>query len=378
MYSAYMLNQNVPDTRIAATAPEPNPTTVSSISPTTAIVVGILASAVVASLVYYWVAPQVPVAAVIPKKIGIANFAQGSSSITGLKKGLADLGYTDVQFFGGEVVPSPNMVVEIKAIYRKAIEEDNVDLLFADHEHQARAAVELTREMGINTPIVFISRFHDPVKYGIVGSFRTSGNNATGITQNLTEVASRIYSFLREINPSIKKVGVFGEGFLIPGVADDDYFEAMKQEAVRLGIELIEYKSAVPPPQAETEFKRVAASLKQGDVDGLFHLPGHFYEAQQVAEYELAKRLGIPMHAPYEDLGSEGVEGGGHFAYTANFAHAGEQAARMVDRIFRGAKPSDIPLEYGEKNLLVLEKVRADETGIIFSESMLFIADETR
>ena len=104
----------------------------------------------------------------------------------------------------------------------------------------------------------------------------------------------------------------------------------MKEEADRLGIELIEYRSSVPPPQAEAEFNRVADTIKKGDVDGIFHLPGHFYESQQVAEYQLAKRLGIPMHAPYEDLGSEGVEGGGHFAYTANFAHAGEQAARMV------------------------------------------------
>ena len=50
----------------------------------------------------------------------------------------------------------------------------------------------------------------------------------------------------------------------------------------------------------------------------------------------------------------------------------------MVDRIFRGIKPSDIPLEYGEQNLLVLEKGRADETGIKFSESMIFLADEVR
>lgn len=342
------------------------------------IIGGLVIVAAVAGLIFWLSGSRPVVQQQKPMKIGVANFTQGASSVTGLKKGLAELGYEDVEFVGTEVVPNPNMVTEIKAIYRKAIEEDKVDLLFADHEHQALAAVELTREMGVDVPIVFISRFHDPVKYGIVQSFRSSGNNATGITQNLTEVASRIYSFLREVNPSIKKVGVFGEGLLIPGVADDDYFDAMKQEAVRLGIELIEFKSTVPPPQAEAEFHRQADALKPGDIDGLFHLPGHFFEQQQVAEYELAKRLGIPMHAPYEDLGSEGVPGGGHFAYTANFAVAGEQAARMVDRIFRGAKPSDIPVEYGEKNLLVLEDGRAKETGIEFTESMRYIADEIR
>src|SRR3989338_9729820 len=87
----------------------------------------------------YWFMPSIgqDFSPTEPRKIGIANFVQGSSSVTGLKKGLADLGYTDVQFVGKEVVPNPNMVEEIKAIYRKAIEEDRVDLLFADHEHQA-------------------------------------------------------------------------------------------------------------------------------------------------------------------------------------------------------------------------------------------------
>ena len=363
----------------AAPVAPPSPIAEKSSSPqrTWMLLAGIAAIVVIGAAIY-WFAPQKESASVVPKKIGIANFVQGSSSVTGLKKGLAELGYSDVEFFGGEVIPNPKMIEEIKAIYRKAIEENDVDLLFADHEHQALAAVEITREMGVDVPIVFISRFHDPVSYGIVESFKSSGNNATGITQNLTEVASRIYNFLREINPSLKKVGVFGEGFLIPGLADDDYFPAMKDEADRLGIELIEYKSSAPPPQAEAEFNRVADSIKKGDIDGIFHLPGHFFESQQVAEYQLAKRLGIPMHAPYEDLGSEGVEGGGHFAYTANFAHAGEQAARMVDKIFRGMKPSEIPLEYGEQNLLVLEKGRAEETGIKFSESMLFLADEVR
>src|SRR3989344_4361407 len=229
-----------------------------------------IAAIVVIGAAICWFAPQKESVSVVPKKIGIANFVQGSSSVPGLKKGLAELGYSDVEFFGGEVIPNPKMIEEIKAIYRKAIEEDHVDLLFADHEHQALAAVELTREMGIAIPIVFISRFHDPVSYGIVESFKSSGNNATGITQNLTEVASRIYNFLREINPSLKKVGVFGGGLLIPGLADDDYFPAMKDEADRLGIELIEYKSTVPPPQAEAEFNRVADTIKKGDVDGIF------------------------------------------------------------------------------------------------------------
>lgn len=262
------------------------------------------------------------------------------------------------------------MVADMKAAYRRMIEEEGVDLLFADHEHQALAAVELTREMGSDVPIVFLARFHDPVEYGIVASYSSSGNNATGVTQNLEEVSSRILEFFREIDPGATKIGVFSQGFMIPGVGDA-YFAELTRQAERLGFEMVEYVTAAPPPQAGAEFKRLAATIEQGDIDALIHIPGHFYEPQHIDEYVIARELGIPHHTSYEDL-----PGGGHFAFSASFAQAGEQAAVMVDKIFKGTAPSDIPVEYGDKNELILNQGRAAESGIVFSETMRFLADE--
>lgn len=323
----------------------------------------------------YWFSPAPEAANVLtqPKKIGTVHFKQGASSVEGLKRELAALGYTNLEYVGKEILPTPSMITEIRSELTRLIQEEKIDLFFADHEQQAKTAVDLTKELGVDIPIVFITRFHDPVRYGIVNDFRSSGNNATGIVQNLTEVSARIYEFLRGMNPELKKVGVFGKGFMIPGVADDEYFVEMKREGERLGIEVVEFTTDAPPPQAEAEFNRLAEGLKPGDIDGLFHLPGHFFETQESAEYELARALHIPHHAPYEDM-----PGGGHFAYSSNFEAAGEQAARLVDKIFRGATPSQVPVEFGEQNHLVLDIARARESEVTFSDSMLFIASERR
>lgn len=306
-----------------------------------------------------------------PKKIGIAYFRQGQSAMDSMKKALEKLGYTNITYIEQEIIIDPTMGEQMVAAYDKMLSED-VDLIWSDHEQQAKVALQMTKERNLDTPIVYIIRFHDPVDYGLADSFESSGNNATGVAGNLTEAARRTLEFIKEMNPSVKKVGIFGAGYMVPDVAMG-YFLELKKQIPIAGLEVVEYTTSVPPPQAEAEFTRTAAGIKPGDIDALLHVPGHFYPTQESAEYELAKSLGIIHSVPYEDM-----PGGGHFAYSSNFAIAGEQSAALVDKIFRGAKPSDIPIEYGARTDLTLHMGRAAESGIEFTDSMLFIAAEKR
>jgi len=304
-----------------------------------------------------------------PRTIGIAYFRQGLSSIEALKRTLERMGYTNLNYIEEEIMISPTMGEDMRDIYQRMLDK-GVDLIWADHEHQAKVALEMTKERGIDIPIVFIVRFHDPVEYGLAESFKSSGNNATGVAGNLSEVTQRTLTFLKEIDPSIRKVGIFGQGFRVPDIAAR-YFAEFKKQVNGFGMEIVEFSTRVPPPQAEAEFNRMAATIRPGDVDAFVHIPGHFYETQESGEYRLAKRLGIPMSAPYEDL-----PGGGHFSYSTNYEFAGEESAVMVDKIFRGTLPSDIPVEYGARNELTLHLGRARETGVQFPDSMIFIATE--
>ena len=306
-----------------------------------------------------------------PKKIGIIFFRQGIPSVNGLKDQLKKLGYTNITYVEEEVHVGPTLNDEMDAAVQKMLDE-HVDLIWTDHEFQAKEAIDITKKEGNNTPIVFLSRFHDPIEYGLIDSFKSSGNNATGVVGDLAQVTQRTLQFLQEINPNVKKVGIFGKGFGVPDIAGG-YFVQFKKQVADYGMEIVEFTTDVPPPEAEAAFNKVAASIKPGDIDALVHIPGHYYETQESGENALAKKLGIPMSAPYDDL-----PGGGDFSYSPAYESAGVQSAAMVDKIFKGSKPADIPIEFVELNELTLMMGRAAESGIKFSDNMLFIAKEKR
>lgn len=312
--------------------------------------------------------PTPPVVLKEPKKIGVLHFRQQNEAVSGLKEGLKELGYENVTYEEIENFPVPTMEVDIEQAAKKLIEK-KVDLIWGGLEFQAKGALQATKEMKSDIPVLFLSSFHDPVKYGLVKSFKSSGNNATGISINLVEVLQKQLEFLREINPNIKRIGVFTDGFMLPNVSDENLVE-LKLQAVRLGYAIVEYKTSVPPPEAEKAWYQIVEKIQPGEIDAIIHLPGHFFSTQEAAESKLANRLGIPMIAPLEDLPA-----GGHFGYSGDMMDTGKQSARLVDKIFRGENPSNIPLEFTRKNILVIYLERAQKAGIKFPDSMISIAN---
>jgi len=303
-----------------------------------------------------------------PKKIGILSFRQFNDVAAGFKNEMTALGYADAEYMERLAIPGPTMLPDIEAHVREMVAAD-VDAIWTSLEMQAKIAVDVTKELGrTDIPIVFMTRFHDPVDYQVINSFQSSGNNSTGVVTNLQEIVQRTLGFFKEIDPDFKKLGVFADGFIV-GDIGGEYFKELKAQAPRFGMQLVEYKTSVPPPQAETEFNKIAATIKKGDIDGLFHIAGHFYGTQEAGEGKLAIRLGIPMAAPYEDLPN-----GGLFSYSDDFGESGRQTAGILDQIFKGTKPADMPVRYGANNILTLMLGRAREAGVTFPDSMLFIA----
>jgi putative tryptophan/tyrosine transport system substrate-binding protein len=307
-----------------------------------------------------------------PKKIGIAFFRQGVSSVEGFKSGLEHLGYTNIGYIEVELFPSPTLGADMDLAIRELLAE-NVDLIFADHEWQAKTALDITAELAQDVPIVYLSRFNDPLDLGLAESYQSSGNNATGIRTDLALAAQKNLGFLSAINPSARRVGLFTGGFMVPGIGEPSVAE-LKRQAERLGFEVREYASEASPPEVEVEFRRIAATIQPGDIDAIVHVPGHFITYQETLETELvANRLGIPHAISVEDFPY-----GGHFAYSPDPHAFGEQASRLADKIFMGIPPSDIPIEPVAKSVLLLHLTRARDAGLSFSDSMLFIATEKR
>lgn len=306
-----------------------------------------------------------------PVKIGMVGFPQQREAHVAFKERMKELGYTEdvdiVYVEGEEMIPGPTIMEDMQRNIQRLLDAD-VDLMWLSLELQTKVAVDLTKQLGDTTPIVFISRFHDPVDYGLVASYRSSGNNVTGVASNLFDIVQKHLDFYKQINPDLKTIGVFTHGFWVP-ILGDKYFEELEKQAAPLGITIKQYTTTVPPPEAKNEFDRIAATIQKGDIDALIHLPGHHYELQQEGETQLATHLGIPHAAPFEDLPD-----GGHFSYSDIFGASARQSATLVDKIIKGAKPSDLPVEYGAHSELWLVMDRAKEAGITFPASMLFQA----
>ena len=332
-----------------------------------AFLVGVLAAVVCALALLYWMGAS-PASVSEPKKIGIISLLQVKEADVGFKAKLEDLGYADVEYIEQQVIPGPDLAPNTQKAVREFVAQD-IDLIYTNFEVQAKIALDLLEELErTDIPLLFISRLHEPVSYGLIQSFDSSGNNAAGVATNLIEIIGKHFEFLKQISPNAKKLGVFAEGFQIPAVASE-YYAEVKQQAPKFGIEIVEYTTDVPPPQAEAEFHRIAATIQKGDIDALMHIGGHYYVTQEEGESNLAIRLGIPMATNYED-----IPRGGHFTFSNGTLESGAQLAVMADKIFKGVRPSDIPVEYAQKGILSIHLGRAREAGITFSDSMLSIA----
>lgn len=338
-------------------------------SKTKAVIVLVLA--VIAGLSLYALNIRPHKAPLAPKTIGILYFRQHLDAYDGLKQGMKDLGYTDQTLKYEEILltPGPDLYTDIDNGVKKLL-ADKVDTIWVSMEHQGLEAINITKEMHNETPIVFMARFHDPLAFGMIDSYKSSGNNATGIATDMPQNVAKALQFFKEINPNAKKVGVFGQGFMVGPNFGDVYLSELKKQAPKFGMSVVEYTTDKAPDPTGKTWHEVAAKIKPGDIDALFHIAVHFYDPQETAELELATRLKIPQAVPSEDLPT-----GGMFSYSDDFSVSAKQSAVMIDKIFHGTKPSDIPIEYGSKQTLSLNIKRAAAAGITFPASMLNIAE---
>ena len=313
--------------------------------------------------------PEQPSVLREPKTIGLIFFRQQAEVVAGFKEGMKELGYSNITYKEFPMLIGDKTPQE-SAEYTKTLIKEKADLILTALEFQALPAIEATKEMGNSTPIVFMAQFHDPVSFGLAKSFRSSGNNATGVSLNFIDLIQKHMEFIRKINPNIKKLGMFTDGFMVPALSTELYPE-FRRQAAKFGYEVVTYTTKVPPPEAEKAWYDTAAKIKSGDIDAIYHLAGHYFTLQEEAETKLAARLKIPLIVPLEDLVT-----GGHFGYSGDYTSAGKQSARMADKILRGAKPSDIPLEYMEKISLHVNLSRLQQAGVEFPESILKLADK--
>lgn len=308
-----------------------------------------------------------------PKRVGVVQQWKVLDRLyTGFQKGMADAGYVEGKDVVYDYQSWEQNPANIEGIVRRHT-EGNVDLIYVAGANPGPvlSALKLTQEADMAIPIVFA--FQDrPDETGVASSFKSSGNNATGIAANFAELVPKQLEFLRRLSPYIKKIGIFSDGFYVSAGPGKLIITTLKEHASRFGFTIVEYTSdAKPGSELSRDFNRIAAAIKKGDIDALMHVAAHFLTDQQLREVDIAKRLNIPTFMPI----LEEVEEGGLFSYSADLFAVGEQAAGIADKIFKGTKPADIPIEFPNKNILSFNLKTAREAGITIPESLLVISE---
>jgi putative ABC transport system substrate-binding protein len=200
----------------------------------------------------------------------------------------------------------------------------------------------------------------DPVRTGLVASLGRPGGNVTGLTYYVADLVEKRLQLLKEIVPRVVRVGV------LENPESDHVFGLYRQDTERaartIGVQLVK-ADVSRPPDLERGFERVVGAGGQGLL--VLTDPMLSANAQRIADLAAQHRLPAIYWAPWF------VEAGGLVAYSPDYAAMMRRAASYVDRILKGARPADLPVEQPTKFDLVVNLKTARALGLTIPESLL-------
>jgi putative tryptophan/tyrosine transport system substrate-binding protein len=289
--------------------------------------------------------------------LGFAPPAAWTSELDALRAGLRDLGYREneqyvFEFKWAESVDQmPKLAAELV--------RSNVDIIIAP----ASTQVEPARRATSTVPIVF-AQHADPVGSGHVASLAHPGGNITGVSMLLRELAAKSLEILSQAVPNGGKFAVLWNPTTPSHAAVN---QELERAAKSLGVELIS-----TPVSAVADFDGAFAIMTDRKATGFLVPSSPLTNSQPAALAELALRHRIPGMFGNK----ENVKAGGLMSYGADFDQMYRRAAAYVDKILKGEKPADIPVEQASKFYLVINMKTAREIGFEMPATLLARADE--
>ena len=279
-------------------------------------------------------------------------------TVEAFRRGLRDLGYVEgknilveYRYIEGDRDRIPSLVAELLQL--------NVDILVATSPPTIRAAKQATKTI----PIVIVTP-QDPVATGAVDSLARPGGNITGLTTLTRELSGKSLELLKEVIPTISRVGVLAvAGPTVPGNALKEYEAAGR--ALKIPIQSLLVRS--PNPDIEGAFREAA----KGRVTALVAARNNVLapHTKKIADLAIQNRLPSMLER------SDYAEAGGLMSYGANDAEQFRRAAYYVDKILKGAKPAELPVEQPTKFEFIINLKTAKQIGLIIPPNVLARAD---
>lgn len=233
-----------------------------------------------------------------------------------------------------------------------------VDVIVTGVNPNTRAAQRATKTIPI---VMAISYF--PVESGLVQSLGRPGGNITGLVADAGEEGAKRLQILREVTPKLTRVAVLSE----PGLGYDEHLFTRLGEAARgLGVVVVPLQI-----RGAEDVQRAFGEIERAKVDGLMVLGGSVPLANRGRIISLSAKAKLP--AIWVDR--QTVQDGALLSYGADRVDLFRRAAGYVDRILKGAKPADLPIEQPTKYLLAVNLKTAKAQGITIPQTLLLLAD---
>ena len=291
-----------------------------------------------------------------------ANLADNPHLRDAFLQGLRDLGYVEgrnvmIEYRGAEgmVERVPALAVELVAL--------KVDVIFVGGGTRVTlGAMQATKTI----PIVFTG-VGDPVESGLVTSLARPGGNVTGLSALSPELVGKRLELLKQAVPGVDRVAVLWRPGALGERTDKDMLTAADLAARALGVRL-QFVEA----QDADEFARAFSDMSSARAGALTVLPSNRFLREHRRLVDLAAKNRLP--AVYTSR--EFVDAGGLMSYGANEPDLFRRAATYVDKVLRGAKPADLPVEQPTKFELVINLKTAKALGLTIPPSVLARADQ--
>jgi ABC-type uncharacterized transport system substrate-binding protein len=274
-----------------------------------------------------------------------------------LRQGLRDLGYVEGRHIvieyrvaGGDSKRLPGLMAELLRL--------NVDVVFAFTTQGIQAAKSATKEV----PIVFAA--HTPVELGFVTSLARPGANMTGLSLSAgPEIHGKYLEMLAELVPKLSRVAVLSNPL---NPANTVQLKEAQSAAVALGVTLLHFEAKSPE-----DLNGAFTAIKKERAEALIVLADAMFLGQRRRIADLGIKGGLPSVYGIP----EHVEAGGLMVYAANRLEIFRRAATYVDKILKGAKPADLPVEQPTKFDLMINLRTAKALGLGIPPSLLLRAE---
>jgi putative ABC transport system substrate-binding protein len=276
-------------------------------------------------------------------------------------QGLRDLGYVEGRNLVIEYRDAEGKVERLPALAAELVAL-KVDVIVALGTLAALAAKQATRTL----PIVF-SPAGDPVGSGLVTSLARPGGNVTGLSAFAPELVGKRLELLKQAVPGVSRVAVLWQPGAFGERVEMDTLKRVEVAARDLGVPL-QFVEARGP----ADFDRAFSDMTRARAGALTVLASNMFNSERRRLVELAAEKRLPALYSAREL----VDAGGLMSYGANLAELNRRAAAYVDRILKGAKPADLPVEQPTKFELIINLKTANALGLTIPQSVLARADE--